>query len=180
MGMLLMMAIILAGASIWVEVKLVNGIPTIKKLNRNGVHLNNKDKPLPVIGGALPSVNIDGSAVGIVMSIVLSIVLGTVFGAAGLVVMVAGLLSTAVTEPFWGVKRAQEKRAAEGKQMGPKLKGAVQDFNLLVGRPVARTTKAAARPANKGIVYMHKYLREVAVKREQLYKLREDQRKQAS
>jgi len=175
MGMLLMMAIILAAASIWVEVKLVNGIPTVKRLNRDGIHLNNADKKIPVIGNALPSVNLDGSVIGIGMSIILSVVLGSVFGAAGLVVMVAGLLSTAITEPFWGVKRMQEKRVANGS--AGKIGAAVDEFNLLVGRPALRTTKAALRPANKGIVYMHKYLRDAAVKRDLLAQIREEQRK---
>jgi len=174
MGMLLMMAVILAGASIWVEVKMVNGVPTIKRLNRDGLHLKKGQSTIPHTPIKSPiDLNIDGSVVGIGMSLVLSVVLGSFFGAAGLVVMVAGLLSTAVTEPYWEVKRRFENRKKE--EFG-KARKAMADFQLFIGRPVARTGRAAATPVKNKVVHMHTRLREAAQKKEAEYLERQNRK----
>ena len=164
------MALILACASIWVEVKMVNGIPTVKRLNRDGLHLKKGESKIPLLPIKSPvNVNIDGSVVGIAMSLILSVVLGSFFGAAGLVVMVAGLLSTAVTEPYWEVKRWFENRKKE--EFG-KAHKAMADFKLIIGRPAARTMKRGTGPAKQQVIMLHQRIRENAAKREAEYNQR--------
>lgn len=87
--MLLTMALILALCSAWLEFKILNKVPLFKKLNRKS------------------------QLVGLGMSIGLSWMVGILFGATGLVVLIAGLLSTAMTEPVHAAFRYMETKNNE-------------------------------------------------------------------
>lgn len=77
------MAIMLALISAWIEIKMVRGNATFRKLMENGFLF------------------IPGRYMSLVFSIALSVVLGELFGAAGLIVLFGGLLSTVMTNIYY-------------------------------------------------------------------------------
>jgi hypothetical protein len=86
--MILTMALLLAAASVYVELKLVKSVPGLKKLvERFGL-------------------------VGLAMSLALSVFLGGIFGAAGVTIMIAGMCSTAVTAPIYRLRHQIEHKNA--------------------------------------------------------------------
>lgn len=70
------MIVVLAAVSVWIEIKLLRRIKVLRSVNQKS--------PLAGLG----------------MSLGISALLGAVFGAAGVIVLIAGLLSTAAAEPF--------------------------------------------------------------------------------
>ncbi len=73
---MLILVLVLAGCSVWLELKLFQKVPALRK----------------VVG--------KWALVGIAISLALSYFLGAAFGAGGIIVLMAGLLSTAIAEPF--------------------------------------------------------------------------------
>jgi hypothetical protein len=104
MGMLLSMALILAVCSAFLEFKLLKSVPLLGRLNKKSMFF------------------------GLALSVALSAGLGAVFGAAGVVVMIAGVLSTAMTEPVHGFRRAMESKKAETQAKIAKARQAKEDF----------------------------------------------------
>lgn len=113
------MAIMLAAASIYVELKLVKSVPGLKKLvERFGF-------------------------VGLVMSLALSVILGGIFGAAGVTIMLAGMCSTMVTAPLYRLRGEYQKK---NEKIHSKIVMAQQgytDFKRTY-RPVGKTLKWTA------------------------------------
>lgn len=87
--MLLTAGVILALLSAWLEIALVRHSRLLKALM-------NRMKMMRIVA-----------------SIVLSIMLGTVFGAAGLVVMIAGVGSTMLTQPYYWATDPEVHEAAK-------------------------------------------------------------------
>jgi hypothetical protein len=104
MGMLLTMALILAACSAFLEFKLLKSIPLLGRLNKKSMFF------------------------GLALSIALSAGLGAVFGAAGLVVMMAGVISTAMTEPVHAFRRGMESKKAETQARIAKARAAKAEF----------------------------------------------------
>lgn len=104
MGMLLTMAVLLAIGSAFLEFKLVKSIPLLEKLNRKSLFF------------------------GLAFSILLSAGLGVVFGAAGVVVMLGGILSSALTEPVWAFRRTMASKKAETQRRIAMARQAKTDF----------------------------------------------------
>lgn len=78
---MIVMVILIAGAALYFELRLVRSVPELRRIfERN---------PLISLAGSL----------------VISLALGTVFGAAGVVVFVAGILSTMFAQPIWASRR---------------------------------------------------------------------------
>lgn len=92
MGIILTTALVLALASAFIEFKLFYSVPFLRKLVEKS------------------------TAIGIAMSVFLSFVIGTLFGAAGLIVMVAALVSTMMTEPVHSVMRRAKRRPQQTEQ----------------------------------------------------------------
>lgn len=84
MGMLLVMGLVLAIASAIIEFRVLKAIPLFGKWNKKS------------------------AAFGMALSFAISWIFGWLFAASGLVVMFAGVLSSALTEPVHMVKRARE------------------------------------------------------------------------
>lgn len=110
-GVLLTTALVLAAVSVLIELKIFYSTPWLKKL-----------VGLSVI-------------VGIAMSLALSWVLGLLFGASGLIVLLAGTISTAITEPIHAWKRKQSKRK-------DKVHSSIKEF-ADTWRPVGKLIKYA-------------------------------------
>lgn len=89
MGMLLTMALLLAVISAWLEFKLLKTVPGLRWLNRKSAFI------------------------GLAISIGISWMLGFIFGAAGLVVLLAGILSTFLTEPVHAFHRSASARKSQ-------------------------------------------------------------------
>jgi hypothetical protein len=126
MGMLVTMAILLACASVYVELKLVKSVPGLKKLTEKY------------------------GLVGLAMSLALSAALGAVFGAAGLVVMIAGLVSTAVTNPIYRLREALHSKNAHVQAKVATAKQAVADAKQTY-RPVGKALKWTAIAATSPV-----------------------------
>lgn len=82
---MILMILVLAACSIWIEIKLIRKISPLKKLMERY------------------------SLVGVAISIAISALLGSVFGAAGVIVLIAGLASTVGAEPFRRITNNQVK-----------------------------------------------------------------------
>lgn len=102
--MLLTMAILLAIGSAFLEFKLVKSVPLLEKLNRKSLFF------------------------GLAFSIALSAVLGGIFGAAGVVVMLGGILSSAMTEPIWAFRRTMASKKAETQRRIAQVRQAKAEF----------------------------------------------------
>lgn len=89
MGVVLITGLVLGLASIYLELKIV--------------------KSVPALGWAVKRFGI----VGVVFSLFLSVVLGGIFGAAGIVVMIAGICSTATTAPVYKFRATLESKNDE-------------------------------------------------------------------
>jgi hypothetical protein len=89
MGVILITGLVLGLASIYLELKIV--------------------KSIPQLGWAVKKFAI----VGVVFSLALSVVLGGIFGAAGIVVMIAGICSTATTAPIYKFRATLESKNTE-------------------------------------------------------------------
>ena len=85
---MLMLVLVLAGCSVWLELKILQKVPGLKK----------------AVGRF--------ALIGIFCSLALSYFLGVMFGASGIIIMMAGLLSTAIAEPVRrSFKQTQEMQA---------------------------------------------------------------------
>lgn len=113
-GVLLTTALVLAIAAAFIEFRLFYTVPILKKLVEKS------------------------AAIGIGMSLLLSLLIGTMFGAAGLVVMVAGMLSTAFTEPVHAMNRKMQKNAQNSAKVAGRM--TINDFRDTY-RPVAKVIK---------------------------------------
>ena len=116
MGMLLSMAILLALGSAFLEFKLVKSLKFLDKLNSKSMFF------------------------GIMFSIVLSAGLGMVFGAAGLVVMMGGILSSAITEPIWAIRRTMKSKNVQTQARIQQMRQTKNEF-VQTYRPVGKAAK---------------------------------------
>lgn len=90
--MLLTMGIIIGLVSTFTEIKLVHGLPAIKRLYLHGAF------------------GIDGIVFNTAGSFVLSFIIGTLFGADGLVVMFGGVVGAALSQFYFSVEGFTQKR----------------------------------------------------------------------
>lgn len=90
---MIVLVILLTGAAMYVELRLIRAVPLLERL----VTVN----PL----------------VSLLWSVVLSLVLGSIFGAAGVIVMAAGVLSTALLQPYYSMRR-RWRRIRESRDAG--------------------------------------------------------------
>lgn len=98
MSALLIAALILALATAFLEIRIMRRVKFLQALTQRF------------------------GAFGILMSLFLAVILGTIFGAAGLTVMIAGVVGTAFTQPYhsWQHRKANmsdEQRATLGERV---------------------------------------------------------------
>lgn len=117
--MLIFAGILLGVISAWFEISLVRHSPGLLKFMTSF-----KKLPLPML-----------------FSIILSIFLGMAFGAAGLTVLLAGISSTCMTQPFYWWHRA-ETQAMRQKKLDPMKRMFKQQ------EKISQTISAPARSAS--------------------------------
>lgn len=81
--------------------------------------------------------------VPIVFSMTLSVVLGTVFGAAGVIVMFAGVLSTVIVQPYyWLTSPKTKEKLVVNKEL---VKVKTKDVSTKVGKAALNGTATTAK-----------------------------------
>lgn len=135
--MLLSMALILAVASAYIEFKILKAVPLLGRWNRKSM------------------------AFGLVLSFAISAALGALFGAAGLVVMMAGVVSTALTEPVHEIRRRMDKAGVDTRVKIERAKKALvdtKDTYRPVGKAVKWTAIVGTSPVWVPVVVRRKYV----------------------